>query len=88
MSTALHAYLIGWVITSIGLAVFTRLRPRPALVVVAGAVWPLLVLGAAQFAAVAAVAEIARFGGRNPKSIDDELEALLAKADSGDRLGV
>jgi uncharacterized membrane protein YGL010W len=89
ISTVLYGYVIGWVITSIGLAAFTRRRPRPASVVLgAGAVWPLLVLGAAQFAAIAAVAEIVRVREPKAKSFDDELEELLANADHHNRLGV
>jgi hypothetical protein len=90
-TTVLYTYLIGWVITSIGLALSTRHQSRPASVAaVAGTVWPLLVLGAAQFAAVAVVAEIARRREPNPKSLDDELKELLNDSDSGarDRLGV
>lgn len=75
-NAVLYSYLIGWGITSIALALTIRRPSRPAFVaVVAGAVWPLLVLGAAQFAAVAVMAEVVR--ERDPKSIDDELEELL-----------
>ncbi|HEY6648464.1 MAG TPA: hypothetical protein VI217_15380 [Mycobacterium sp.] len=78
INTVLYSYLIGWIITSVGLALATRDQSRPASVIVAaGAVWPLLVLGAAQFAAVALVAEVVRGRGHAPKSIDDELEELL-----------
>jgi hypothetical protein len=77
-TTALYSYLIGWIITSVGLALATRVRSRPASVVVAaGAVWPLLVLGAAQFAAIALVTEVVRMRERGPKSLDDELQELL-----------
>jgi hypothetical protein len=48
INTVLYSYLIGWIITSVGLALTTRDQSRPASVIVAaGAVWPLLVLGAA-----------------------------------------
>jgi hypothetical protein len=78
--TVLYSYLIGWIITSVGLALTTRDQSRLASVIVAaGAVWPLLVLGAAQLAAVAFVAEVMRGRGHGPKSIDDELEELLAE---------
>ena len=78
INTVLYSYLIGWIITSVGLALATRDRSRPASVIVAaGAVWPLLVLGAAQFAAVALVAEIVRRRGQGQKSIADELDELL-----------
>ncbi len=60
-NTVLYSYLIGWIITSVSLALITRHRSRPGSVIVAaGAVWPLLVLGAAQFAAVALVTEVVR----------------------------
>jgi hypothetical protein len=78
INTVLYSYLIGWIITSVGLALATRDRSRPASVIVAaGAVWPLLVLGAAQFAAIALVAKVVRGRGHGPRSIDDELEELL-----------
>ena len=74
----LYSYLICWIITSVGLAFITRDQSRlTTIIVAAGAVWPLLVLGAAQFAAVALVAEVVRGRGHGPKSIDDELEELL-----------
>jgi hypothetical protein len=89
ISTVLSSYVIGWVITSIGLALFTRHQSRPAwVVIVAGAVWPVLALGAAQFAAIALVAAIARRRAVRANSLDDELEELLANADSDNRLGV
>jgi hypothetical protein len=76
--TVLYSYLIGWIITSVGLALTTRGQSRLASVIVAaGAVWPLLVLGVAQYAAIALVAEVVRGRGDGPKSIDDELEELL-----------
>jgi hypothetical protein len=78
--TLLYSYLIGWTITSIGLALTGRHQSRPAaVVVVPSAAWPLLFLGAVQFAAVALVAEVARIREPGPKSIDDELEELLAE---------
>ena len=78
INTVLYTYLIGWIITSVGLALTIRDQSRPASVMVAaGAVWPLLVLGAAQFAAVALVAEVMRVRETGPKSIDDELAELL-----------
>ena len=75
-NTVLYSYVIGWIITSVGLALTTRDQSRPAsILVAAGALWPLLVLGAAQFAAIALVAEVVRL--RRQKSIDDELDELL-----------
>jgi hypothetical protein len=89
-STVLYSHLIGWIITSIGLALATRDRSRPAVVIVAaGAVWPLLVLGAAQFGAVALVTEIARGRSGRKRSdhgleyTDDELHALIDEWRSG-----
>jgi uncharacterized protein YoaH (UPF0181 family) len=77
-NTVLYSYLFGWIITSVGLALATRGQSRPASVTVAaGAVWPLLVLGAAQWAAIALVAEVVRIRQQGQKSIADELEELL-----------
>lgn len=77
-NAVLYSYLIGWIITSVGLALTTRGQSRLASVIVtAGAVWPLLVLGAAQYAAIALVAEVVRNRQQGQKSIDDELEEML-----------
>ena len=77
-NTVLYGYLIGWGLTTIGLALTIRHSSRPTFVAaVAGAIWPLLMLGAAQFAAVALMTEVARIRERGPRSIDDELEELL-----------
>lgn len=78
--TVLYAYLASWVVTSIGLALTGRQQSRPAsVVVVAGAAWPLLLLGVAQLLAVALIAEAARVREPGAKSVDDELEALLTE---------
>ncbi|OBF36204.1 hypothetical protein A5724_13435 [Mycobacterium sp. ACS1612] len=78
--TVLYCYVIGWAVTSIGLPLTAQGRAgRVGMVVAAGAVWPLLALGAAQFATVALIAEVARVGKRNRKSLDDEFEELLAE---------
>jgi hypothetical protein len=78
INTVLYTYLIGWIITSVGLALTIRDQSRPAAVIVAaGAVWPLLVLGATQLAVVALVTEVMRVRETGPKSIDDELVELL-----------
>jgi hypothetical protein len=66
--TLLCAYVFGWVITTIGLAVIfgklndpVRLQRLPIpLTVVAGAVWPLVILGAVQMAILALVMEATR----------------------------
>jgi hypothetical protein len=63
MSTLLSFYLLGWVMTTIGLSLLVgKLNDRVApqahplpLAVAAGAAWPLLLLGAAQFTIVAMV---------------------------------
>lgn len=77
-NTILYSYLTGWIITSIGLALTTRGQSRQASVIVAaGAFWPFLVVGAAQFAAVALVAEVVRVRGQHQKSVIDDLDELL-----------
>ncbi len=77
-NTVLYSYLIGWIITSVALALTARGQSRPAsVIVVAGAIWPLLVLGAAQYAAIALVAEVVRIRERGQRSIADELDELL-----------
>jgi ABC-type Mn2+/Zn2+ transport system permease subunit len=68
MYTVLCGYLLGWVMTTIGLALTIRklsdpARPQPhpiPLAVAAGAAWPLVILGAAEMATVAIVVEAAR----------------------------
>jgi hypothetical protein len=79
-NTVLYSYLIGWIVASTGLALTSRYRSRPVSgVVVAGIVWPLLILGAVQFVAIALVAEVSRVRQPGPKSIDDELQELLTE---------
>jgi hypothetical protein len=76
INAVLYSYVIGFIVTSVGLALATRGRSRLAAVIVAaGAVWPVLVVGAAQCAVIALVAEVVRF--REQKSIADELDELL-----------
>jgi hypothetical protein len=66
--TVLCGYLLGWVVTTIGLALTIRrlndpARPQPhpiPLAVAAGAAWPLVILGAAEMATVAIVVAAAR----------------------------
>jgi hypothetical protein len=68
MSTVLSFYLLGWAMTTIGLALVAsklndRVAPQPhplPLAVAAGAAWPLVLLGAAQFAIVAIVLNAVR----------------------------
>jgi hypothetical protein len=85
----LSSYAIGWAVASICLAFTphkTQGPPRPQLIVVAaGALWPLLVLGAAQLVAVVLITEMARGRGGGEGSTsehgleysDDELHALI-----------
>jgi hypothetical protein len=89
--TVLDSYLLGWAATSIGVALAVRklqdpVRPQSnpiPLAVAAGAAWPLFVLGAAQMATIALVADVAR--GWRRRSIrerarafaDNELDDLL-----------
>jgi hypothetical protein len=75
----LWSYVIGWAVVSICLMLTARTRPQ-SIAVAAGAVWPLLIVGAAQLAAVALVAEHARGRNRSPGALeysDDELHALI-----------
>jgi len=90
-STLLCGYLLGWVITAIGVAVIIRKLSDPVrphrypipLTVAAGAAWPLVVLGAAQMATIALVADVARsWNGRSIRKrarafADNELDDLL-----------
>jgi hypothetical protein len=79
-NTVLYGYLIGWAVTSMGLALTRRQQSRPtSVVVVVGAAWPLLLLGVAQFLAVALIAEAARVREPGARSVDDELEDLLTE---------
>jgi hypothetical protein len=91
--TILYSYLLRWVVTSIGLALTVRklhdaVRPQShpiPVVVAAGTVWPLVVLGAAQMATVALVVEVARSWTSHSRSIREhdrapagnELDELL-----------
>ncbi|MFG1930898.1 hypothetical protein ACGFK1_09615 [Mycobacterium sp. NPDC048908] len=77
IQTVLCSYLIGWTATSIGLTLFAGSQ-RFRVIAVLGAVWPLLALGAAQFVAIALVAEAARILEVRQKSVDDEFDELLA----------
>jgi hypothetical protein len=80
INTVLYGYLIGWVVTWIGLVLTGRQEPRPSwAVVVAGAAWPVLLVGVAQFLAIALIAEAARTVEPDAESVEDELEALLAE---------
>lgn len=66
--TLLCGYLLGWLITTIGLAVIVGklndpVRPQRyvlPLAVAAGAVWPILILGAVHMATLALVMEATR----------------------------
>ena len=90
ISIFLWGYLLGWVITTIGLAVIIdkvndpiqpQRHPTP-LIVAAGAAWPLVILGAAQMAALALVVEATRRSTlRSQRSararVDELLDELL-----------
>jgi len=87
MSTVLSCYLLGWMMTTIGLAlaagklndrVAPQSRPIP-FAVGAGAVWPLMLLGAAQFATVALVLNAIRRRTDDPHpATTAEFDELLA----------
>lgn len=87
MYTVLYSYLLGWVVTSIGLAFSVRklqdpVRPQHPMpiLVAAGSVWQLVVLGAAQMAAVALVARSlskCSIRARARAFADHELDDLL-----------
>jgi hypothetical protein len=76
-NTVLYSYVIGWIITSVGLALSARVRSRRAIFTVAGAAWPLLVLGAVQLAAVVLVTEVVRLRDRGRQPIVDEFDELF-----------
>jgi hypothetical protein len=77
--TVLYSYVLGWVVTSIGLVLAVRKLQDPAapqshpvsLAVAAGAAWPLIILGAAQIATVALIARSC-----NRRSIDKRVRAF------------
>ena len=74
----LYSYVIGWTVASICLALTAR--RATVLVVAAGAFWPLLVAGAAQFATVALITELVRRRRRfehGSEYSDEELHALI-----------
>jgi hypothetical protein len=69
-ATFLYGYLTGWVLTTIGLALTVHRLQDPAplphpipLSIAAGAAWPVLILGAAEMAAVALAVEVIRRRG-------------------------
>lgn len=77
MSTLLYGYLAGWIVTSIAAALASRKLHRPTrpgshlIAAAAGAAWPVLLLGAAQTAVVALVAEVVRRRASRHVSIVD-----------------
>ena len=87
LSTVLSCYLLGWVLTTIGLAlavgklndrVAPQAHPLP-LAVAAGAAWPLVLLGAAQFAIVVIVLNAIRRRTDVPRpAATAEFDELLA----------
>lgn len=87
LSTVLSFYLLGWVMTTIGLALVVpklkdRVAPQPhpmPLAVAAGAAWPLVLLGVAQFAIVAIVLNAIRRRTGDPlPATTAEFDELLA----------
>ena len=87
MSTVLSYYLLGWVMTTIGLALVVgklndRIAPAPhpiPLAVAAGAAWPLVLLGAAQFTTVAIIVDaVRRRTGEQRPATTAEFDELLA----------
>ena len=87
MSAVLSCYLFGWVMTTIGLALVAgklsdRVAPAPhplPLAVAAGVAWPLVLLGAAQFAIVAIALNAIRRRTSDPRpATTAEFEELLA----------
>jgi hypothetical protein len=90
MSTVLSCYLLGWVMTTIGLALVVRklndrVAPQPhpvPLAVAAGAAWPLVLVGATQFVTVAIVVNTVRrrTSDRRPHTTV-EFDELLACSD-------
>lgn len=87
MSTLLSCYVLGWVMTAVGLALAVgklndRVAPQPRplpLAVAAGAAWPLVLLGAAQFAVVALVLNTVRRRADAPSPVvTAECDELLA----------
>jgi hypothetical protein len=87
MPTVLCCYLLGWAMTAVGFAVAARKlnhRDAPAphpmtLAVAAGAAWPLALLGAVQFAAVAVVVNAVRRRMSGPRPVTTA-EFELARA--------
>ena len=74
----LYSYVIGWALTSVGLALSARQASR-LFAALAGAVWPLLVLGAAQMAIVVMIAGRSDrpTAGHSLEYSDDELHVLI-----------
>jgi hypothetical protein len=99
-STLVCGYLFGWVIAAIGVAVIIGKLSDPVrpqrypipLTVAASAAWPLVVLGAAQMATIALVANVARsWNGRSIRrrasafaanELDDLLDEWLSAPDA------
>lgn len=87
MSTLLSCYLLGWVMTAVGLALAVgklndRVAPQPRplpLALAAGAVWPLVLVGVAQFAVVAVVLNTVRRRAAVPRPVTTtDFDQLLA----------
>jgi hypothetical protein len=83
--TVLCGYLLGWVLTSIGLALTIPklndpVRPQPhpiRLAAAAGLAWPLVILGAAEMVAVAIFVDAAR----RRRSASTQFDELPVRSD-------
>lgn len=82
VQTVLAAYLIGWALSAVVIYVASRhlgstAQPVPyqlALSAVAGALWPLLILGAVEFSSVAAASSAAS----HLESLDSDSHFLVS----------
>jgi hypothetical protein len=95
LDALLISYLSAWVFTTVGLVVAShwlrsRLRPAPRPVVVsvlAGAVWPVLLLGVVQMGAMAAVSKVGHIANRKLLSINASDPAQNQRARRAARRG-
>jgi hypothetical protein len=85
----LDVYLFGWLVTTIGVLIAAnrlsdRRRPRlrcvGSLAVLAGAIWPLLVVGVVEVLAIVAVAKAMRAASAGPSdhALMERDEALIS----------
>jgi hypothetical protein len=82
-------YVACWIVTSIVLVLAGReFHSRTGIAVLAGAIWPLVILGVAQMAIIALVAEITRRwairrAAMSEQEIDELVDMLLDKVEAG-----